>query len=96
MLGVLVLHHCRFTLHRDCSSTAKLKSTALIVYALLVLGTGGLGPGEVGSDFFALAPRLDILVYLAYGYSFQRSHVVLITPKCKMVLIGSLAITIAG
>lgn len=39
----------------------KIKSTALIVYALLVLGTVVWGLWEVGSDFFALAPRLDIL-----------------------------------
>ena len=39
----------------------KLKSSALIVYAILVLGTVVWGLWEVGSDFFALAPRLDIL-----------------------------------
>ncbi|MEK7740887.1 MAG: membrane-bound PQQ-dependent dehydrogenase, glucose/quinate/shikimate family, partial [Pseudomonadota bacterium] len=39
----------------------KLNSSALYVYAALVLGTVVWGLWEVGSDFFALAPRLDIL-----------------------------------
>ncbi len=39
----------------------KLQSSALIVYAVFVLGTVIWGLWEVGSDFFALAPRLDIL-----------------------------------
>ena len=39
----------------------KLKSSALFVYAALILGTVIWGLWEVGSDFFALAPRLDIL-----------------------------------
>src|SRR5690606_13112721 len=37
------------------------KSAALLVYAVFVLATVVWGLWEVGSDFFALAPRLDIL-----------------------------------
>ena len=73
----------------------KLKGAALIVYAVLVLGTVVWGLWEVGSDFFALAPRLDILGLFG---------LVLLIPAAtrgfenantgKMALIGSLVITI--
>ncbi|WP_372403467.1 glucose/quinate/shikimate family membrane-bound PQQ-dependent dehydrogenase [Acinetobacter piscicola] len=74
----------------------KLKSSALIVYAVLVLGTVVWGLWEVGSDFFALAPRLDILglfgLFLlipAVTRGFANSK------GAKVALTGSLAITIA-
>ena len=74
----------------------KRKSTALIVYAVLVLGTVVWGLWEVGSDFFALAPRLDILglfglalLIPAVTRGFGDSK------AAKMALTGSLAITIA-
>ena len=73
----------------------KLKSSALIVYAVLVLGTVVWGLWEVGSDFFALAPRLDILgvfglllLIPAVTRGFDASK------TAKMVLGGSLVITI--
>ena len=74
----------------------KLKSSALIVYAALVLGTVVWGLWEVGSDFFALAPRLDILgvfglwlLIPAVTRGFDHSK------GAKIALTGSLAITIA-
>ena len=74
----------------------KLKSTALIVYALLVLGTVVWGLWEVGPDFFALAPRLDILglfglwlLIPAVTRGFDNAK------GAKIALTGSLAITIA-
>jgi quinoprotein glucose dehydrogenase len=73
----------------------KLKSSALIVYAVLVLGTVVWGLWEVGSDFFALAPRLDILgvfglllLIPAVTRGFDASK------TAQMVLGGSLLITI--
>ena len=38
------------------------KSTALVLYALLLIGTLIWGVWEVGTDFWALAPRTDVLV----------------------------------
>ena len=73
----------------------KRKSTALIVYAILVLGTVIWGLWEVGSDFFALAPRLDILgvfglllLIPAVTRGFEN------TKNAKLALSGSLVITI--
>lgn len=73
----------------------KLKGAALTVYAVLILGTVVWGLWEVGSDFFALAPRLDILglfglvlLIPAATRGFEN------TKTGKMALIGSLAITI--
>ena len=93
---VLVLHHCRSVLPGDSSVITKRKSTALIVYAVLVLGTVVWGLWEVGSDFFALAPRLDILglfglalLIPAVTRGFGDSK------AAKIALTGSLAITIA-
>lgn len=37
-------------------------SAALVVYALLLLATLAWGVWEVGTDFWALAPRTDVLV----------------------------------
>jgi quinoprotein glucose dehydrogenase len=74
----------------------KLKSLALLVYAAFVLGTVVWGLWEVGSDFFALAPRLDILgifgLFLlipAVTRGFEN------TKGAKLALTGTLAITIA-
>ncbi len=74
----------------------KLKSSALFVYAALILGTVIWGLWEVGSDFFALAPRLDILglfgillLIPAVTRGFDNAK------NAKMVLTGTLAITIA-
>ena len=74
----------------------KLKSSALIVYAIFVLGTVVWGLWEVGSDFFALAPRLDILglfglllLIPAVTRGFNESK------GAKIALTGTLAITIA-
>lgn len=74
----------------------KLKSSALIVYAIFVLGTVVWGLWEVGSDFFALAPRLDILglfglllLIPAVTRGFND------TKGAKIALTGTLAITIA-
>ena len=74
----------------------KLKSSALIVYAIFVLGTVVWGLWEVGSDFFALAPRLDILglfglllLIPAVTRGFNN------TKGAKIALTGTLAITIA-
>ena len=73
----------------------KLKGSALTVYAVLVLGTVVWGLWEVGSDFFALAPRLDILgvfglllLIPAVTRGFENAK------GGKVVLTGSLAITI--
>jgi len=73
----------------------KFKSSALLVYAVLVLGTVVWGLWEVGSDFFALAPRLDILgifglllLIPAATRGFDN------TKTAKLVLGGSLVITI--
>jgi quinoprotein glucose dehydrogenase len=73
----------------------KRKSTALIVYAILVLGTVIWGLWEVGSDFFALAPRLDILgvfglLLLIPAVTRGFEH----TKNAKLALSGSLVITI--
>ena len=74
----------------------KLKSSALLVYSALVLGTVVWGLWEVGSDFFALAPRLDILgvfgLFLlipAVTRGFRE------TKSAKIALSSTLAITIA-
>jgi len=73
----------------------KQKSNALVVYAVLMLGTVVWGLWEVGSDFFALAPRLDILgvfglvlLIPAVTRGFDN------TKTAKMALGGSLIITI--
>ena len=74
----------------------KLKSAALAVYAVLILGTVVWGLWEVGSDFFALAPRLDILglfglwlLIPAVTRGFEHAK------GAKIALSGSLAITVA-
>ncbi|MFV5312357.1 glucose/quinate/shikimate family membrane-bound PQQ-dependent dehydrogenase [Acinetobacter schindleri] len=74
----------------------KRKSTALIVYAVLVLGTVVWGLWEVGSDFFALAPRLDILGL--FGLALLIPAVTRgfgETKGAKIALTSTLAITIA-
>lgn len=73
----------------------KLKGAALIVYAVLVLGTVVWGLWEVGSDFFALAPRLDILGLFGLALLIPAATRGFENAKTgKMALIGSLAITI--
>ncbi|MEG1155603.1 MAG: membrane-bound PQQ-dependent dehydrogenase, glucose/quinate/shikimate family, partial [Acinetobacter sp.] len=74
----------------------KRKSAALLVYAIFVLATVVWGLWEVGSDFFALAPRLDILglfglalLIPAVTRGFDQSK------GAKIALGASLAITIA-
>jgi len=74
----------------------KQKSTALIVYAVLILGTVVWGLWEVGSDFFALAPRLDILGL--FGLALLIPAVTRgfgETKGAKIALTSTLAITIA-
>lgn len=74
----------------------KLKSSALLIYAALLLGTVVWGFWEVGSDFFALAPRLDILglfglLLLIPAVTRGFEH-----PKgAQLALAGTLVITIA-
>ena len=74
----------------------KLKSSALLIYAALLLGTVVWGLWEVGSDFFALAPRLDILglfglLLLIPAVTRGFEH-----PKgAQLALAGTLVITIA-
>ncbi|WP_417356050.1 glucose/quinate/shikimate family membrane-bound PQQ-dependent dehydrogenase [Gallaecimonas pentaromativorans] len=41
----------------------KRKAAALLLYAVLLLGTMIWGLAEVGSDFWALTPRCDVLVF---------------------------------
>lgn len=73
----------------------KLKGAALTVYAVLVLGTVVWGLWEVGSDFFALAPRLDILGLFGLALLIPAATRGFENAKTgKMALIGSLAITI--
>ncbi|WP_252151588.1 glucose/quinate/shikimate family membrane-bound PQQ-dependent dehydrogenase [Acinetobacter terrestris] len=74
----------------------KSKTSALLVYAALVFGTVVWGLWEVGSDFFALAPRLDILgvfglllLIPALTRGFEN------TKGAKLTLISTLAIIIA-
>ena len=71
------------------------KSSALLVYAFLVLASVIWGLWEVGSDFYALAPRLDILgvwglvlLIPAVTRGFVKSS------GAKLALTGSLALTI--
>ncbi|OTG63169.1 glucose/quinate/shikimate family membrane-bound PQQ-dependent dehydrogenase [Acinetobacter silvestris] len=74
----------------------KLKSTALIVYAILVLGTVVWGLWEVGSDFFALAPRLDILGLFGLWLLIPAvTRGIMNSKTAKVALSGTLAITIA-
>ncbi|OTG80028.1 glucose/quinate/shikimate family membrane-bound PQQ-dependent dehydrogenase [Acinetobacter sp. ANC 4648] len=74
----------------------KLKSSALIVYAILVLGTVVWGLWEVGSDFFALAPRLDILGLFGLWLLIPAvTRGIMQSKSAKVALSGTLAITIA-
>lgn len=74
----------------------RLKSSALIVYAILVLATVLWGLWEVGSDFFALAPRLDILgLFGLWLFIPAVTRGFLQTKPAKIVLGSSLALTIA-
>ncbi len=74
----------------------KLHSTALLVYAGLVLGTVIWGLWEVGSDFYALAPRLDILGLFGLLLLVPAATRGFIDSKgAKIALGSSLAITIA-
>ncbi len=73
----------------------KLKGAALTVYAVLIIGTVVWGLWEVGSDFFALAPRLDILGLFGLALLIPAVTRGFNDAKTgKMALIGSLAITI--
>ncbi len=74
----------------------QLKSNALIVYSILVLATVIWGLWEVGSDFFALAPRLDILGVFGLWLLIPAVTRGFINAKgAKVILSGTLAITIA-
>ncbi len=75
----------------------KRKSAALLVYAILVLATVVWGLWEVGSDFFALAPRLDILGLFGSSPADSGGDTWLCDQSkgAKIALGGSLAITIA-
>ena len=78
-----------FLLHR-------LNSSALIVYAVFLLGTVVWGVWEVGSDFFALAPRLDILGLFGLWLLIPAVTRGLLDSKgAKVALSGTLVITIA-
>ena len=78
-----------FLLHR-------LNSSALIVYAVFLLGTVVWGVWEVGSDFFALAPRLDILGLFGLWLLIPAvTRGFLDTKGAKIALSGTLVITIA-
>ncbi len=73
----------------------RLQSKALYAYAFLVLFSVVWGLWEVGSDFFALAPRLDILgvwglILLIPAVTRGIEN----TKSAKLALAGSLAITI--
>ncbi|WP_368565662.1 outer membrane protein assembly factor BamB family protein, partial [Acinetobacter bereziniae] len=73
----------------------KLSSSALYVYAALVLGTVVWGLWEVGSDFFALAPRLDILGVFGLWLLIPAVTRGFNAKGAKIALSGTLAITIA-
>jgi quinoprotein glucose dehydrogenase len=73
----------------------KLNSSALYVYAALVLGTVVWGLWEVGSDFFALAPRLDILGVFGLWLLIPAVTRGFDAKGAKIALSGTLAITIA-
>ncbi|SPL71884.1 glucose/quinate/shikimate family membrane-bound PQQ-dependent dehydrogenase [Acinetobacter stercoris] len=73
----------------------RLKSSALYVYAILVLFSVIWGLWEVGSDFFALAPRLDILGVWGLVLLIPAVTRGITNAKgAKLALAGSLAITI--
>nr|WP_174506647.1 glucose/quinate/shikimate family membrane-bound PQQ-dependent dehydrogenase [Acinetobacter sp. Marseille-Q1620] len=73
----------------------RLKSSALYVYAILVLFSVIWGLWEVGSDFFALAPRLDILGVWGLVLLIPAVTRGIANAKgAKLALAGSLAITI--
>ncbi|MFW2078922.1 glucose/quinate/shikimate family membrane-bound PQQ-dependent dehydrogenase [Acinetobacter sp. ULE_I010] len=73
----------------------KHKATALLVYSALVLGTVIWGLWEVGSDFFALAPRLDILGVFGLWLLIPAVTRGFEAKTAKVALSGTLAITIA-
>ena len=73
----------------------KHKATALLVYSGLVLGTVIWGLWEVGSDFFALAPRLDILGVFGLWLLIPAVTRGFEAKTAKIALSGTLAITIA-
>ena len=73
----------------------KHKATALLVYSALVLGTVIWGLWEVGSDFFALAPRLDILGVFGLWLLIPAVTRGFEAKTAKIALSGTLAITIA-
>ena len=73
----------------------KHKATALLVYSGLVLGTVIWGLWEVGSDFFALAPRLDILGVFGLWLLIPAVTRGFEAKTAKVALSGTLAITIA-
>ncbi|MCP5773733.1 membrane-bound PQQ-dependent dehydrogenase, glucose/quinate/shikimate family, partial [Klebsiella pneumoniae] len=74
----------------------KRKSAALLVYAIFVLATVVWGLWEVGSDFFALAPRLDILGLFGLALLIPATTRGFDHAKTAKIALGaSLAITIA-
>lgn len=74
----------------------KRKAAALLLYAVLLLGTMIWGLAEVGSDFWALTPRCDVLVFFGIWLMLPVIWRKLTTPsKLAYPALGS-ALVISG